>query len=127
MSLSDCALANGQAPGGRWHSTRDTACVLYALADYLQITGEVPADLAAVVELNAERLVVRQFTADDVFKPELAVDMPAELLEEAELTLSLAASELITVVLITLVNASDSQMCRALTGQECCAQRCLAR
>ncbi len=78
--------------GGHWHSTRDTAFVLYALADYLQITGELAADLAAVVELNDERLISQRFTADDVFKPELVIDVDPGLLTEAELALNLAAS-----------------------------------
>lgn len=81
-----------QRQGGHWQSTRDTAFVLYALADYLAVTGELAADLAVVVELNGEQLAVRRFTSRDVFKPELVIDAPAELLEEQEQTLSLAAS-----------------------------------
>ncbi len=56
------------------------------------MTGELAADLAAVVELNGERLVARQFSGDDVFRPELVIDVNPELLKEPELTLNLAAS-----------------------------------
>jgi len=78
--------------GGHWYSTRDTAFILYALADYLQITRELEANLSAVAEVNGQRLLARRFTSADASKPEVVIEVPPELLTGSEATLELAVA-----------------------------------
>ena len=78
--------------GGHWYSTRDTAFILYALADYLQITRELETELSAVAEVNGQRLLARRFTSADACKPEVVIEVPPELLTGSEATLELAVA-----------------------------------
>jgi len=78
--------------GGHWHSTRDTAFILYALADYLQITRELETELSAVAEVNGQPLLARRFISADACKPEVVIEVPPELLTDTEAILELAVS-----------------------------------
>ncbi len=64
--------------GDHWYSTRDTAFVLYALAEYLPLTGEATPDFTATVEADGEQLLSRHFTRADVVRPEVVVRVPTE-------------------------------------------------
>ncbi len=66
--------------GNHWHATRDTAFVLYALADYLPLTGEASPDFAATVEVNGQRLLSRRFSREDVTRPDLVLEVPEDAL-----------------------------------------------
>ncbi|MEA3401538.1 MAG: alpha-2-macroglobulin family protein [Armatimonadota bacterium] len=66
--------------GDHWYSTRDTAFVLYALADYLRVSGELSPDFIATVTVGEREVFSGRFTAEDVFRPERVVEVPPELL-----------------------------------------------
>ena len=66
--------------GDHWQSTRDTAFVLYALADYLPLTGEAAPDFTATVAVNGQSLLSRRFTRADLIAPDVVVQVPAERL-----------------------------------------------
>ncbi len=66
--------------GDHWLSTRDTAMVLYALVDFVRLTGEMAPDFIAVVRLNDEQLARKHMTRADVFAPEMVIEVAAEKL-----------------------------------------------
>ncbi len=76
--------------GNHWYSTRDTAFVLYALADYLEVTGELDADLMATVKLNGEMIASRHFDRRDTFQPEYEMALGPEKLKSGPLEISIA-------------------------------------
>ncbi|MCA9063612.1 MAG: alpha-2-macroglobulin, partial [Planctomycetaceae bacterium] len=60
-------LLNNRSHGSRWNSTRDTAVVVEALADYLKATGEMEPNMT--VEVIVDGTVQKQvrITADNFF------------------------------------------------------------
>jgi len=52
--------------GARWHSTKDTAFAVYALADYLEQSGELTADMRVTVTLDGDVTRSFQITPDNV-------------------------------------------------------------
>ena len=50
-----CLAANRH--GNRWHSTKDTAAIVYALAEYASSSGELDADFALTVKVNGRELI----------------------------------------------------------------------
>lgn len=59
--------------GSRWASTRDTAFILYALADYLRKTGELKPDYRLDVTLNGRPLYSDRITPADASAEETVV------------------------------------------------------
>ncbi len=59
--------------GVQWRSTKDTAQVVIALADYLQITRELDADEAVQVLVNGQLQRELHFTRADVGKPDALI------------------------------------------------------
>ncbi|HZL71758.1 MAG TPA: alpha-2-macroglobulin family protein, partial [Planctomycetota bacterium] len=43
--------------GNRWHSTKDTAAIVYALSEYASASGELDADFALTVKVNGKELI----------------------------------------------------------------------
>ncbi|HKS15703.1 MAG TPA: alpha-2-macroglobulin family protein, partial [Planctomycetota bacterium] len=43
--------------GNRWHSTKDTAAIVYALSEYAAASGELDAEFALTVKVNGKDLV----------------------------------------------------------------------
>lgn len=73
----------------RWESTRDTAWILFALSDYLVLTGELRPDYRLAVRLNGKELLAEQIGPEGALKPELVVRIPAtELQRENSLQIS---------------------------------------
>jgi len=64
--------------GAMWHNTRRTAMVIFALTDYLKISGEAAPNFTATISVNGRILPAVHFSNDDVFKPErrIRVDSP---------------------------------------------------
>lgn len=58
-----------------WYSTRDTAMVLYALADYIEKTKELDADYRVKVVHNGKILPMERFTRKDIFSPEREITL----------------------------------------------------
>jgi uncharacterized protein YfaS (alpha-2-macroglobulin family) len=62
--------------GNRWESTRDTAWILFALADYLQVTGELRPDYRVTVRLNGREVHSEAVTPADALREETVVTVP---------------------------------------------------
>lgn len=60
-------LLNNRKHSTYWNSTRDTALVVEAFADYLKATGELSPDLTAEVWMDDKRLGTVTFTKDNLF------------------------------------------------------------
>ncbi|MFQ6098426.1 MAG: hypothetical protein ACE5O2_11940 [Armatimonadota bacterium] len=76
--------------GRRWISTRDTAWVICAVADFARVSRELQPDFAVSVSLNGEPL--RQdirFAPDSLFSPQVRVDIPPEDLRPGDNVLEL--------------------------------------
>jgi alpha-2-macroglobulin len=69
--------------GGRWESTRDTAWILFALADYLKATGELNSDYNLTVLLNGKQLHAEQVSPEDAPREETIIRVPLKDLAEA--------------------------------------------
>jgi uncharacterized protein YfaS (alpha-2-macroglobulin family) len=67
--------------GDHWHSTRDTAMVVYALVDYLKKQGSVDYQAEVTASLNDRALPARSFSGQDVFNPSVLLvrDRPARI------------------------------------------------
>ena len=52
--------------GNRWHSTKDTAAIVYALTDYIEASGELDADYALTVKLNGKEFMTQKITRENV-------------------------------------------------------------
>jgi uncharacterized protein YfaS (alpha-2-macroglobulin family) len=62
--------------GNRWDSTRDTAWILFALADYLKESGELKPDYTLTVLVNGKTLHSEQITSANVGRPEITLKVP---------------------------------------------------
>jgi len=67
--------------GNYWYSTRETAMVLYAMTEYLAVTGELKPDYEAVVSVNGAVVARQKIGPDALFAPEMRVDVPADRLK----------------------------------------------
>src|SRR5262249_25966693 len=69
--------------GNRWESTRDTAWILFALADYLKTTGELKPDYHLSVLLNGKEIHAEDVKPGDNLKDDLILRVPLEELQPA--------------------------------------------
>ncbi|TWT29351.1 MG2 domain protein [Posidoniimonas corsicana] len=60
-------LLNNRSHATYWNSTRDTALVVEAMADYLRATNQAQPDLAVEVWLDGEKRKEVKITADNLF------------------------------------------------------------
>lgn len=60
-------LLNNRKHATYWNSTRDTALVIEAFADYIAASGEMKANMKAEVYLAGKRLGTVEFTPDNLF------------------------------------------------------------
>ncbi len=60
-------LLNNRKHATYWNSTRDTALVIEAFADYIAASGELKANMKAEVYLAGKRLGTVEFTPDNLF------------------------------------------------------------
>ncbi|MCE5228866.1 hypothetical protein LLG95_04625 [bacterium] len=70
--------------GSRWESTKDTAIVIRALADYIKIKGEDKPDWTADVIVNGTHVKSLEATPQNVFEFEGKVIVPANLLKTGD-------------------------------------------
>jgi uncharacterized protein YfaS (alpha-2-macroglobulin family) len=64
-----------QKIGDEWHSTRQTAMVIYSLVDYVKAAGELAPNYNVTVKVNGEQLFSKQMTSADVFLPEQRIKL----------------------------------------------------
>jgi hypothetical protein len=75
--------------GSRWKSTRDTAVVIGALADYITARGEDKPAWTAEVRVNGQTVKTLSVEPGAVFDFEGTIDVPAELLRSGENTVTI--------------------------------------
>jgi len=81
VTLKPASLNIGQAvrwlmserEEGRWHSTRDTAMVVFALVDYLEKQGSAEYQANVELALNDQKKIEKAFGPEDVFKPSVTL------------------------------------------------------
>ncbi|MBI3912327.1 MAG: hypothetical protein HY320_15520, partial [Armatimonadetes bacterium] len=62
--------------GNRWESTRDTAWILFTLADYLKATGELRPDYRLTVLLNDREIHSKEVRPGDALQEETVLRVP---------------------------------------------------
>lgn len=75
--------------GAQWKNTRDTAMVIAALAEYVQVRGEDRPDWTATIRVNGEVFTTLSVAPGEVFDFESRVDIPAEWLVDGENTIEI--------------------------------------
>ena len=74
-----------QSQGDHWVSTRDTAFILYAVADYVRLARELRPDLTAQVLLNGKPLAEQvRFGPEDAFAPQRVLPLPSQALLQGD-------------------------------------------
>lgn len=68
-------LLNNRKHPTYWNSTRDTALVVEAFADYLATSGEMQQPMRAEVLLSGKRLGTIEFTPDNLFDVDNTIEM----------------------------------------------------
>jgi hypothetical protein len=80
-------MANRQ--GDAWYSTRDSAMVLYAMANYLKMSKELSPDFDAVVSINGREIGRKHFGKDSLFNPEYEIDVDGKSLPKGRNSLEI--------------------------------------
>ena len=77
-------LLNNRKAASHWNSTRDTALVVEAFADYLRASGEATASVAGEVWLGSRRLGSVSFTPQTLFTAETTLEIAGEAVPTGE-------------------------------------------
>jgi uncharacterized protein YfaS (alpha-2-macroglobulin family) len=85
-------LINNRKHATYWNSTRDTALVIEALADYLKASGEDKPDLTAEVWVDGQKRKEAKITADNLFAFDNSFVLSGEALEPGQHTVELRKS-----------------------------------
>ncbi len=67
-----------QKQGFSWHSTQETAAVIFSLTDYLKLTKELNPNFNISVYLNNEKILDKNFTKSDVFDEQPSIEISGE-------------------------------------------------
>ncbi len=78
--------------GNRWHSTKDTAQAIQALAEYVTVRDELNPDYGMTVRLNGEEIHETQVTAKNLFRTKTQLVLPAEAIRSGENTLEVVTA-----------------------------------
>jgi len=82
-------LINNRAHAAYWNSTRDTALVIEALADYLKASGENKPDIAVELWLDGQKQKEVSITAADLFTFDNKLALTGEALQSGQHDLEL--------------------------------------
>jgi alpha-2-macroglobulin len=82
-------LLNNRKHATYWKSTRDTALVIEAFADYLRATGELATEMKAEVFLAGKRLGQVEFTAENLFEVNNTIEISGSAVPAGEQTLEI--------------------------------------
>ncbi len=78
--------------GGYWFSTRQTAQVLIAIAEYIELTGELKPEYDASVKINGKTVASLEFGRASVFDVEKSISIPPALLRKGHNSIQVAKS-----------------------------------
>ncbi len=67
-----------QRRGNRWNSTKDTAAIIYAFVDYLNVTGELYPNYTAKVYINGELVKKLEVTRDNLMDVDTEIKLTGE-------------------------------------------------
>lgn len=70
--------------GSSWHNTRQTAMVVYTLAEYLRESDELNPDFSVTVRVNGTLVLTRRIDRSDVFKPAIELVVGPENLRKGD-------------------------------------------
>lgn len=73
-----------QKQGSSWGNTRQTAMVVFALADHLKSTNQLDPDMTITAWVNGKQVASQRITKADLFKEEIKVTVPAAGLSKGE-------------------------------------------
>jgi len=76
--------------GDRWSANYDTASIVYALAEYLMVAKQEAPSCVVQVAVNGHRIDRLVFSPQDVYRPEVVVNVPPGVLRPGRNTVSLA-------------------------------------
>jgi len=62
-------LVSHRNGGYYWHSTKQTAMVVFGLTEYLRVSRELDADFNGAALVNSKQVLAKRFTRADVFDP----------------------------------------------------------
>lgn len=85
-------LINNRKHANYWNSTRDTALVIEALADYLRASGEDKPDMAVEIWVDGEKRKEVKINADNLFTFENAFDLTGDALPPGRHSIELRKS-----------------------------------
>ncbi|MBN1897941.1 MAG: hypothetical protein JW827_04120 [Spirochaetes bacterium] len=73
--------------GNYWVSTKDTANVVYAFAEYLDRTGELKADYEFTVKVNQKKVMDTVINAKNILDSKSKIILPASALQKGDNTI----------------------------------------
>ena len=82
-------LVNNRKHATYWNSTRDTAIVIEALADYLNVTGEAKPELTVEVWIDGQKRKSVQITPENLFTFDSTLAITGDALEAGRHTVEL--------------------------------------
>ncbi|MEX2093739.1 MAG: alpha-2-macroglobulin, partial [Pirellulales bacterium] len=85
-------LVNNRKHATYWNSTRDTALVVEALADYIQATGEAKPDMTVEVWIDGQKRQDVKITGDNLFAFDNSFVLAGDSLEAGRHTVELRKS-----------------------------------
>ncbi|MBS1912435.1 MAG: hypothetical protein JST22_10655 [Bacteroidetes bacterium] len=81
-----------QKQGDAWRNTRQTAMVVYALADYVRSTHELEPDYTVHVRVNGREVFTQHITKADIFAPEKQIKVERSALHTGDNTIEIEKS-----------------------------------
>lgn len=82
-------LLNNRKHATYWNSTRDTALVVEAFADYIAVSGEMQPNMRAEVFLSGKRLGTVEFTPENLFDVNNTIEIRGTAVPAGEQTLEI--------------------------------------
>ena len=82
-------LLNNRKHATYWNSTRDTALVVEAFADYIAVSGEMQPNMRAEVYLSGKRLGTVDFTPENLFDVNNTIEIRGTAVPAGEQTLEI--------------------------------------
>jgi uncharacterized protein YfaS (alpha-2-macroglobulin family) len=73
-----------QRRGYSWHSTQETANVVYSMIDYLRMSKELEPDFTANIYLNGQMCYTKVFSKNDIYKKDSVITISGDNLLTGE-------------------------------------------
>jgi len=70
--------------GAQWSNTRDTAITIFALNDYLRVSGELDTDLEYELLVNGQSVARQRVSGDQILRAPTRFDIDSELIVDGD-------------------------------------------